>query len=31
MSKEEVATLAKMFMSIPVVRGVNAEDAIHTG
>jgi hypothetical protein len=31
MSKEEVATLAKIFISIPVVRGVNAEDAIHTG
>jgi hypothetical protein len=31
MSKEEVATLAKMFISIPVVSGVNAENAIHTG
>jgi hypothetical protein len=30
-SKEEVATLAKMFISIPVVSGVNAENAIHTG
>src|SRR5438309_11536524 len=31
MSKEEAATLAKMFISIPVLRGVNAENAIHTG
>jgi hypothetical protein len=30
-SKEEVATLAKVFISIPVVSGVNAENAIHTG
>ena len=31
MSKEKVATLAKMFIPIPCSEGVNAEDTIHTG
>jgi hypothetical protein len=31
MSKEQVATLARIFIPTPVVSGVNAEDAIHTG